>query len=310
VKKRIFYIIYLTITSIILLVLLELLVRWTHPEINYQGTQNTIIERNKNYGTLALKPNTKGIAYGIQIYSDKYGFRRLQTPATKDKTWLFLGDSVTFGVGVEDKYIFPQLIQNHFNDLQIINASIIGYSAQDYQNLATYFLEADKTLEKVVLFYCLNDLYDPMVLSYDISIRERIHGFLRTNSKLYLMLKKVFFDRSKSYALYDISLYKQKSKDFKKNMASIARIKSLAEENDVDFQVVILPYEYQLRINGMRTPQALIKNSFDKNNIQYFDLFDDFANETSESYFLYGDPMHLSVKGHKVVANKMIHVLE
>ena len=93
-------------------------------------------------------------------------------------------------------------------------------------------------------------------------------------------------------------------------MDAIVKIKSISDKYGIDFLVVILPYEYQLRMNGLKAPQQFLKDFLTKKSIHFIDLYDDFTSLNSEDYFLYGDPMHLSPVGHKTVARKLLEILK
>ena len=65
---------------------------------------------NKFHQTLGHIPNSSGEVFGKEVFTDEYGFRQMNIPATYDESWLFLGDSVILGVGIDTEQIFPQLI--------------------------------------------------------------------------------------------------------------------------------------------------------------------------------------------------------
>ena len=310
--KRIFlYVSYLLISTLILLVALEFSIRLLLPQINYQGNQGSMFAENRFHKTMGLVPNSSGEFFGKIIHTDKYGFRQMNAPVNYDKSWLFLGDSVTFGLGVNSDRIFPQLIQDKFRDTRIWNSAVPGYSTVDYRNVLDVFLLKHRDIEKVVLFFCLNDVYGNLSLNYqDASGMEKVLSFLRTNSKFFLFLKKVLFDRSKAYALHDIGLYDGQNSNLLQYLKVISSIKSKLDKLNIDFMVVVLPYEYQLRVRGLTSPQTLLSDFFAAHNIKSVDLFDDFMLSSSEEYYLYGDPMHFSVLGHETVAKKMVEVLK
>lgn len=310
IKKIIWYVLYTVLTSLFLLVAFEIAVRALFPHINYQGNQRSMFVENKFHKSMGLRENSSGKFFGKEIKTDEFGFRQMNTPLKYDKSWLILGDSVTFGVAIEKDLIFPQLIQNTFQNKRIWNTAVVGYSSLDYLNVAKDFIPEHDDLEKIILFFCLNDIYGNLSLDPDISVKEAILSFLRSNSKLYLLLKKFFFDRSKAYALHDIGLYKESNSKIIKHLKAIVKIKSIADKSNIQFLVVVLPYEYQLRVGGLKDPQIFLENFFRTNNIQTLSLYDDFSLHKSKEYFLYGDPMHLSYYGHKTVANKIIKELK
>ena len=90
---------------------------------------------------------------------------------------------------------------------------------------------------------------------------------------------------------------------------AIVKIKAALDKSNIDFLVVILPYEYQLRVEGLKAPQALLNSFLAKRNIKSLDLYEDFASLNSEDYYLYGDPMHLSYLGHETVAMNLVEIL-
>ncbi|MGZ6250164.1 MAG: SGNH/GDSL hydrolase family protein [Syntrophales bacterium] len=309
--KRIFwYTSYLILSSLFLLIALEFAVRVFFPRINYQGVQRSLFLENKFGQTMGLVPNSSGEIFGKEIHTDEYGFRQMNTPTKYHKSWLFLGDSVTFGAGIDTDQIFPQLIQNAFQDTKIWNTAVIGYSTPNYLDVVKAFLPDHHEIEKIVLFFCLNDVYGNLSLKFSVSTKERILSFLRSHSKLYSLVKKTVLDASKMYALYDIGLYKERNADIDEHLNAIVSIKSMADRLNIEFLVVILPYEYQLRVGGLKAPQVLLKDFFAKNNVKSVDLYEEFTPLKSEDYFLYGDPMHLSTIGHKTVARKMIEILK
>jgi len=126
----------------------------------------------------------------------------------------------------------------------------------------------------------------------------------------YLFLKGNFFDRSKSYFLFDKSFYSVDNKDFLDDLRLISQINEISKENNVFFTIVLLPYEYQIR-NDDRTPQELFKLLLAKNQIVYIDLYDHFADRPDfEEYYLYGDGIHFSKKGHKLIADFLLNCLK
>ena len=304
------YVVYLILASVVLLVAFEYVIRIMYPQINYQGNQRSMFVENRFDQTMGLKPNSSGEFFGKEVSIDEYGFREMNSPSEYDKSWLFLGDSVTFGVGIEKDEIFPQLIQDEFPSIKIWNTAVVGYSALDYINVVRNFVPEHIDVEEIVLFFCLNDVYGNLFLNTDVSAGEKVTAFLKSNSKLYMLLKNVFFDRSRVYALHDVGFYEKQKAGIGKHLDAIANIKQIADQLNIRFLVVVLPYEYQLRVKGLRSPQLLLAKYFKDNNIESLDLYDDFSVRDSKVYYLYGDAMHLSSYGHKVVASRVLQELK
>ncbi len=293
-----------------LLVVLEFSVRLFFPEINYQGNERSMFLENRFGESMGLRPDASGTFFGKTVHTDMNGFRQLDIPAQHDQSWLFVGDSVTFGVAVDDDKIFPQLVQNRFPHTRVWNAAVVGYGANDYLNVVSAFADGHSDLERIILFFCLNDVYGNLSFDADSSPIEASLSFLRRNSKLYQLLKGTFFDQSRKHALHDISYFEDRNPNFEAAVGALENIKAIADELGAELLVVIVPYEYQLRVDGLRAPQALLTKRLAEQGIAFLDLYEAFESARSEDYFLYGDPMHLSDLGHKTVADELMELMD
>ena len=72
---------------------------------------------------------------------------------------LFLGDSVTFGVGVKEEKTFVGLYRINSKSNEIYNLALFGYQIEDYlvqlDEISQFY-----PIEKIVYFLTLNDVYD------------------------------------------------------------------------------------------------------------------------------------------------------
>lgn len=85
-----------------------------------------------------LRPNLKslraaerlpGKEFQFSVSTDAKGRRFIPQPGIVRHTVLFLGDSCTFGIPVNDNEAFPALVQQKVEGIQSINAGVPGYSA-------------------------------------------------------------------------------------------------------------------------------------------------------------------------------------
>lgn len=85
-----------------------------------------------------LRPNLRAVAaseklpnaeYPFNVSTDAFGRRITPEVAGAERTVLFLGDSCTFGIPVNDNETFPALVQREIEDVRAINAGVPGYSA-------------------------------------------------------------------------------------------------------------------------------------------------------------------------------------
>ncbi|MGE5304443.1 MAG: SGNH/GDSL hydrolase family protein [Alphaproteobacteria bacterium] len=129
-----------------------------------------IIRRNpSNYGVAhpyighLQTPNNALVISGRDFravhHTDGLGFRN-SWPWPKTADIVALGDSVTFGQGVEDDQAWPAVLSHSFPSSRVINLGLIGAGPQQY--LRVYETFGLKLRPKVVLvgFFSGNDFWD------------------------------------------------------------------------------------------------------------------------------------------------------
>ena len=313
--KRIFKLIsYNLLVIIFLLLILEFTIRLIHPEIKSQGTDKNLIIENAYSYSPGLKPNSEGISNGAELKTNQFGFRECSIPFdTSKSSWLLIGDSVTMGLGVESDSTFPAIIQMKENNINILNASMFGYSLQDYMNEFYHFIQLKNKLKikKLSILWSLNDIYLGKINQYEMpggGIRYLFNNILtwfRWNSRFYTFLKSEFSDRPKLYFEYDNSFYTERNPLFQKSIDSLKLISSICKNEGIDFNIIILPYEFQLRKNiSEAQPQKLLKEYLDKDSIKVLDPLPylRLKNIQSNKLYLFGDGIHFSDSGHRLIA--------
>lgn len=106
-----------------------------------------------------LKPNMEMHAFRSTVTTDENGFR--SAPIDPDKpTIAFLGDSITFGYGVEDDETVPAQLGQLLPDYNVVNAAAPGYNLS--QQSAMY-REKVALLDPsvLVLIFHFNDVGEP-----------------------------------------------------------------------------------------------------------------------------------------------------
>ena len=297
---------------------LELFIKVAFPQINLSGTSSSLLKDSVYFKSPGLMPNSSGTSNGVKKEVDQKGFWKYNTiknPKVVKNKWLFLGDSATMGIGVENDSTFAGILNNELDSVQILNNSLIGYSGYDYLDVIKKIFEHGSNrfnVKKIVIFWCLNDVYDfyPTSNSPDFSNRGfigNISTFLSMHSKTWHLLKELFSDRQKDYFLYDNQFYKSANKLFNSAVSNIAQCSETAARLGILFDVVILPYEFQIRNFNRKElflPQQLLMNELNNKHINCFDVskyLGPFAHD-SKSLYLFGDGIHFSKTGHRVIA--------
>ncbi len=315
-KKKLISAFVYNITVIAFLIFFaEILVRTGFPDILPQGTDGQLFADSMYHHSPGLRPFSKGLSNGKTVEIDRHGFRKFSTPIDSlKKSWLFLGDSVTMGIGAEADSTFAGIIHNRLDSLNVLNPSLIGYSATDYQNVFNYFV-AEKTynfnISRVLLLYCLNDLYfakrDIFVpgglMRYFLG--DFLH-YLRVHSRLYIFLKNSISDRSKAYYEFDEQFYAEDKQDLTLVLEVILQIGQGCAQRGIKFEIILMPYEYQFRNKKLLLdrPQELLTEKLQARGIRVLDPLKCFveSKQSSKTFYLYADGIHFSAAGHRQVA--------
>lgn len=305
-KKVLIFVLPIFVATAIMLALLESTVRLFFPEINHQDTQLSLFQEGAFGKSAGWRPNSQGESFGETVLIDNQGFRKMRSPEKFDSSWVVLGDSVTFGVGVKTEDTFVQLIQDQFPHVKLWNTSVVGYSLYNYKDVLDYFLRHRSDIEKVIMFFCLNDIYGNLALKPShLNLKDKVRSFLRRRSKLFMWLKNTFTDRSKAYAVHDIKLYSENRKELHDALDVLGDMNTALLKKGIDFLIIVLPYEYQLRAKEARylAPQNMLLDYLSNKRIRSLSAYDYFSskNVDSKKFYLYADPMHLSVYGHRMV---------
>ncbi len=320
-KKFLLFFAYNFLAVILLFLISEIMVRIFCGQIKPQGTDKTIFADCLYHDSSGLIPFSSGKSNGAKIKVDRYGFREtsVKIDSTK-KSWLILGDSVTMGIGVEADSTFAGILQSSMDSINFLNPSIIGYNIIDYLNVYKYFViekKNDFKITRVFVFWCLNDVYYniPDIITPGGRIRYLLSDilvFFRIHSRLYFFLKTLLFDRPKSYFLFDEKFYKPENEIFQQTVIRIAELDKICKTMKTELDLILIPYEYQLRNPNPRNliPQQLMKDTLNPYGIKVHNLAKKaISNNLDKELFLYGDGIHLSNFGHRFVANFVLENL-
>jgi len=312
---------------IFIIFFLEIIIR----VFNFAGLQG--YDKNFFYsenGFALNKPNNQLKVFGKYARIDSNGFRVPLDDSVYDKnktSILFLGDSVSFGVGVKEKETFIGLLRGKSNK-NILNASVSGHNLESY----LYFIEKynnklDSKFNEAIIFLCLNDIisYQGVLPKKTLTenndnnkfiennvknnISLKINIFLREKSTLFVFLKGLLTNPAKRHYNYISWMYKNEEslKQYKK---SISKIAIFSKSKNIKTTFVLLPYAYQINNKcelQFMVPQSKIKKIFEELNLVIYDYSYKFCNNPmNKFFFLPFDPVHLSTDGHKYVNSLLI----
>ena len=295
------------IIIIVLLGIIELVCRAVLSRIYNRSFDSSLIEERKYGSSDGLKANANGIVWGKAFNTDELGGRKTQ-PSTGKKKRLYIGDSVTEGVGVDDTSTFANRMSiiNTSNDVR--NFSLIGYSTADYVNVLKHYVSTDSSIASVAVFYCLNDVYSK-ASSKDLpamakqNLLGKINGLLQNDYATYKLLKLFVYQNSNSYYRYDSQFYTEDNAMFQLAIADLKTCDSICKAKGLQFKVCILPYRSQLSNGASKVPQQKVAAFAKQNNITYVDISPALASDGKpKELYLFADEIHFSAKGHQKIA--------
>lgn len=148
-----------------------------------------------------------------------------------------------------------------------------------------------------------------------IGMASSFNEFLRDKSKLYLLMKGILTDPSRRHFLSDYQNYLDNGA-VEKRLRPLEAVSTVLKKRNIEFTVVLAPYEYQLRHSRPASdptdvflPQRVIRQYLRANGISFVDTSPEFlalASKQPKNYFLSFDPMHFSARGHA----EMVSILQ
>lgn len=322
--RKIFF--FNLIIIIISFLSLEFILRYFNV-INLQGyDENLYYSKNK---TNFHSPNILKTVMGKKIRTDNNGFRIPLKNFSYNKNLkniLILGDSVGFGVGVEEKKTFVGILRKKI-EKNLYNTSVAGYRIESYSYLLPKYHNQFTNVKEYLIFLCLNDIIseDGIIQEEKLKIESNDKNFYNSflnklffiKINFYLREKSAVFNLTKAIGTQNIKRHYDYIKPYYDNQImleyyekNLDKIIKYSQSNKLNVKFILLPYKHQIKKNcskDIMNPQKQINSIFKKLNYQLFDFSQDFCNKMDNSkLFLNFDPMHLSNNGHKFVSQLLL----
>ena len=328
VMKKAFLIATNTVMVVLgVLLLLELTVRIVYSELGPIGTDEALIDEYVYGQTRGYNRNATGVSNGIVINTDERGFISYQKKFdARQASVLLIGDSIVMGNGVESDSTFAGLLSRSLDSLNVINPSLIDYASTDYRRLVHYMVSNPRVvlldslnIRHVIVFWSLNDIYADLPRATIPGgtlrrIRDSLHTFARLHLRLYQVVKNIVFDDSRYYFELDELYYTPKGLYFQRAVNDLKAIRNTCAEHSVSLHVVLMPYEYQIRDktgDPLESPSSVLVKALEETDVQILNMQEYLHSqpEASKELYLYGDGVHLSKTGHRIVAEYLLERL-
>ena len=327
VLKKLFSNFFISFTFIIIFVLFLIIsdysIKKILPKYDPSGNVDYIIEdgvpliRKKNT-TFRQWKNTGD--YNVSIYSNEYGLRnRKKFTLLQEDAFYVVGDSQTFGHGVEENERYSDLLENKFNLGEFVNIAIPG-NLTGYYNLLQFAEKKGGELNKIIL---------GLTLENDILIYEDINknNSTKNNLNLFKNIKSFLTDKSSIYNLLTSAVHQNKilreisiklgliapyhkivglSND-KQIFSTVNYIKKIKKKfNPEEFYILLLPsrglWFSKANKNDYLREHNSLKKLLTDNDILVIDPLPLFKNlnDPKKYYFKYDG--HFNKLGHSLIA--------
>ncbi len=242
---------------------------------------------------------------------------------------LVLGDSFTFGVGVNDNQTYPAVLERALKK-EVINAGVMGYGTD--QELL-YLKERGLALKPDLLvlgFFIGNDLTDNidvsnfsvingfLVRDYKKSLKPYTYTFLKDkiNSFFEKFNKKEFddlFEKKDFYQIYtgNSSL---EEKEWKRTLQLLNQIVDLARENNIQIIILNIPPKKFFPLDKEAYEHLKKENKLlhfaETKGVRIVDLVEVLGKEKDAENFYFKKDGHFSVSGNQAVGKALAKEIE
>ena len=247
---------------------------------------------------------------GVKIRTDENGFRiptKNYNFYNNQTSVLILGDSVSFGFGVEEEETFVGILRNKFEH-NLLNASVIGHNLKSYKFVLKKFFNEEKNIKKIIIFICLNDIIQNQGVLTEAEIKKirksqdenivqkflkndfflKLNFYLRDKSALFVYIKSLSINSVKRGYVNDVRPFYNNQRLINDFSLQIVDIINYSKLKNIPIDFVLLPFAHQLNSdckNKILAPQKIIKNIFDKTGHQLYDFTNHFCKNTNNKLF-------------------------
>ncbi len=234
----------------------------------------------------------------VDINSD--GLRDREYPLSRNDKYraIILGDSLTFGWGVEQEDTFENLLEEMLNrkrPVELINFGAGNYNTEQQVNL---FLEKGLPYkpDKVVVFYFINDAevtpeksklwflgYSQLISFY----WSRVNAFINKNFS------------SSSFDSFYSTLYQDDKEGWSNAKKAFLKLRDTCQGENIELQVVLLPELHDVDGRIFKNVYDKVFGFLDSNGIGALNLASIFAG--------YENPMQLWVSFDDAHPNELAH---
>jgi lysophospholipase L1-like esterase len=312
-RKFVFYSLYLFFST---LILLEISVRlWGYSNRHiYDPIYMHYLSPEIPY---ILKPNLRNAKAPTNtiINTDEMGLRCLNPCSHHEKKEpgeyriIFLGDSFTFGQGVNNAELFTQVIEDDLNQRQsqykvdIFNFAVSGYNVKTMVDTLRY---RALSLKPNLVVMCI--IYDDFNLNRTGLVDESgytVNKYGSNHSLIWNKIKRIARNIHLVYVIRDFFMtspppLSEKTDEIPDSYRYLLEIWQLAKDHNIPYLIVTLPAKHSSDMQILK-----IEKQMTKDNLNFYDLYSLTASFNIQDFAVNRWDLHPSALVHKKIAESL-----
>ena len=257
------------------------------------------------------RPNAEAYLMGVDVKINSDGLRDKEYTVERNEKYRIavLGDSLTFGWGVEKEDTYEHLLEDMLSEsrpTEMINFGHGNYNTQQQLNL---FKEKGLKYnpDKVVVFFFINDAEVTPVRSGWLWVSR-----LRSVTFLWSRVRGLLSNQAEGQTFegFYSALYEDDKPGFIALKDAFLELRGITEERGIELQVVMIPELHDLVNYPFSAEYAKVENFLRENEIPVIDLTRSFAGyEDAVGLWVALDDAHPNALAHKMIAEYSLEFL-
>jgi len=284
-----------------------------------QGNLLFFFEEVNSELTYQLKPNTEGYLLGKEVIINSYGLRDYEYALQKQEgTYriIIIGDSITFGFGVELEESYPKILEEKLKNELNMNIEVINFGVPGYTGIQEFIVLEEQAIkyfpDLIIIGHYLNDpdeVWDIFEATPTSKIPPKIKIFLNENSCSYdffkerwsRLLNKIGKTNFKSYK----ELYIEDSELWDAHKERFIDMKEISDTEGIPILVVLFPNWRNLNESyDFKEETLLLIETINKSELNSLDIYSKIKGLNGEEYTIsLTDASHPNYEGNKIVSN-------
>ena len=251
------------------------------------------------------KPNAEAYLMGTDVVINSDGLRDDEYATERNEKYRIavLGDSLTFGWGVEKEETFEVLLEEMLSETRPTEMINFGHGNYNTEQQVNLFKEKGLKYnpDKVVLFYFINDAEVTPTRSGWLWV-SRLRSVTFLWSRVRGLLTRT--NPGQTFESFYSDLYVDGQPGYEAMKAAFLELRGITEERGIELQVVMLPELHDLVDYPFTDVYNKVASFLSENEINYIDLTSQFLGyEDAVGLWVAPDDAHPNALAHRMIAD-------